>query len=375
MNFTNAFHIARLEVRLSLRDREAVFWSLLAPIAMAWLFGSLFGSSTVPSPTRVAIEGGVNPPWVTTAARELFQARNVVVVDTSNASTPRVVLPDSLIQNLTTGNAVSARIEKRKTSDRRATELSVVARQVLYTLALRSRPGWRKSPPDSAALAALVAPGPLRVTTRVPADAPRRVGGVTRQLAAMLVMFVMFQMMTFFMTLWVEDIKSGKIRRIVMSPTRPRDLFVGMLASRLVWGTLQIGVIVGMGPLVLRVPFSLPPLAFAAVIVAYMISAVSLGMVVATFFDSIEKANAAGVTIGLVLAALGGCWWPLEVVPPAMRHVAMVLPTGITMDAIEEMFVRGSNAPFPAAAVALLLGMSAVMMPIAIRRMRRQIVI
>jgi len=80
------------------------------------------------------------------------------------------------------------------------------------------------------------------------------------------------------------------------------------------------------------------------------------------------------VIASLVMAALGGCWWPLEIVPGAMRAVARVLPTGQAMDAIGEMLALGPSAPFPAVNLAVLLLMALVTMPIAVRRMRAQLV-
>jgi ABC-type multidrug transport system permease subunit len=71
--------------------------------------------------------------------------------------------------------------------------------------------------------------------------------------------------------------------------------------------------------------------------------------------------------------ALGGCWWPLEMVPGAMRAVALALPTGQAMDAIGEMLALGPQAPFPGLNIAALLVMAAIALPIAVRRMRVQL--
>jgi ABC-2 type transport system permease protein len=73
---------------------------------------------------------------------------------------------------------------------------------------------------------------------------------------------------------------------------------------------------------------------FGLVVFAFMLAAASIGMMAASFFRTSEKAGAMGVMISLVLAALGGCWWPLEIVPSAMRAVAHCLPTGQAMSAI-----------------------------------------
>ena len=48
----------------------------------------------------------------------------------------------------------------------------------------------------------------------------------------------------------------------------------------------------------------------------------------------------------MVMAALGGCWWPSEVVPRWLWHAAHVFPTAWAMDAFHALisFGRGVEA-------------------------------
>jgi ABC-type multidrug transport system permease subunit len=217
-------------------------------------------------------------------------------------------------------------------------------------------------------------PEPLILSTATLGSAPRIVTGKERQLPAMLIMFIMFQVMTFFLTLWVEDLRTGKIRRIVMSPTRPRDLLAGQLVARMVWASLQVVIILGAGSLIMGVRLNVPWVSFGIVVAAFMLTASSIGMLLGSCFKTTEKANAVGVIASLVMAALGGCWWPLEIVPGAMRAVANLLPTGQAMGAIADLMAVGPGAPFPVVNVTVLLAMTAVILPLAVRRMKSQLV-
>lgn len=369
----NWWNITRLELKLAIRDREAVIWSLIAPIIMAWLFGNMFGGDEAPGPTRVSIDRGDNPAYVATVFAGLIDGDGIAVVDSAGAA--RVVLPDSLINHLSNGGKATVAVVKDNVSSLRANAVAARAREAMFTLAFRAKKQWLETPPSSEEVAALVAEsGPLHLETKALGKKPKSVAGVEHQLPAMLVMFLMFQLMTFFMVLWVEDVKTGKIKRIVMSPTPMRDLFYAQLASRFLWGLLQVAVILGVGSFILGVHLDVPWLSFAAMLFVYMIAAISLGMFAATFFHTAEKANAVGVIAGLVMAALGGCWWPLEVVSDTMRSVALIFPTGLMMTAMENFIALGPSAPFPRANFVALAAMAAVLMPLAIRRMRRQIV-
>jgi ABC-type multidrug transport system permease subunit len=362
--------IARLEIGLALRDRESLLWSLVAPIAMAWIFGTMFDSKP-PAPTQVVIDAGLNPPVVREVVAGEFGRRGFVVGDEGI----RVVLPDSLLDRMASGRDVVARVIQGEAGDTRTQSVSACAREAMYRMVFRVAELQRLSAGDSAAGASrlLAASGPLVVAARPLGTAPKLVTGKERTLPAMLIMFIMFQVMTFFLSLWVDDLKTGKIKRIVMSPTRPRDLLLGQLAARLAWAGLQVVVILGLGSLVMGVRLHVPWLDFALVLFAFMLTAASIGMMIGSFFKSSEKAGAVGVIASLVMAALGGCWWPLEIVPGPMRAVALALPTGQAMDAVGEMLALGPAAPFPAANLVVLMLMALVTMPVAVRRMRSQL--
>jgi ABC-type multidrug transport system permease subunit len=368
----NWWKITKLELKLAARDREAVIWSLIAPVVMAWLFGNMFDSAP-PGPTTVSVTRGDNPAYVGEIVSGMLAAEGLVVVDSLAGA--EVILPDSLVAHLLGGEKVEITVNKLGASDTRARAVSVKARQTMYTLAFAAKKSWIESPPSQADVGSLVASrGPMLLESKTLGKAPKTVDGVEHQLPAMLVMFLMFQLMTFFMVLWVEDVKSGKIKRIVMSPTPLRDVFYAQLASRFLWGLLQVVIILGVGSRILGVRLEIPWGYFAAMLFVYMVAAIALGMFLATFFRTTEKANAVGVIAGLVMAALGGCWWPLEFVSATMKHVAMVFPTGLMMDAMGDFIALGTDAAFPRFNFMVLALMALVLMPLAIRRMHRQIV-
>ncbi len=359
----NWWTIAKLELTLALRDREAVVWSLVAPVAMAAIFGAMFGGNDPPSPTKVTIQAGANPPAVSAAIKSQLERRGMVVGDDGI----RVALPDSLVGRLHDGRGVTARIVKKDEGDTRVMSVSAATREALYALAF--------STPDTASAAGLVlhSEHPLVVQTSTLGQPPEVISGAERMLPSMLVMFVMFQLTTFFMLLWVDDLKTGKTKRITMSPTPTSDIVLGNVIARLLWAAFQVAVILGVGSLVLRVRLDVNWGHFIVLLAVYMLAATALGLLLGTFFKTVEKANATGVIVGLMLAALGGCWWPLEIVPGFMRMVALALPTGQAMDAIGEMTALGPSAPFPMRSVIVLGAMAVILLPIAARRMRVQL--
>ena len=368
----NWWKIAKLELRLAFKDKESVIWSLAAPIAFAWFFGTMFGIGPTPD-TRVAIDHGTNPEYVGTIFKGLLEKKGIVVLEERQAT---IVLPDSLIHSIIEGDDADIEIIRGGLGDRRVQQLSMRVREILFTLTFAVKKNWLVAAPDSAAIAALVeSNGPIYIESRHLGKVPHTASGFEHQLPAMVVMFLLFQLTTYFLVMWVQDVQSGKIKRITMSPTSVRQLFLGQVVSRFLWGCLQVLMIAGVGSLLLGVRLEWPWGYAAIMLAAYMVTAISLGLLLASFFTSLEKANAVGVITALVLAALGGCWWPLEIITSqVMRAVPMFLPTGLMMNAVGDFTAYGKDAAFPTINFLGLLAMTAVFMPLGIRRLHRQIV-
>ena len=58
----------------------------------------------------------------------------------------------------------------------------------------------------------------------------------------------------------------------------------------------------------------------------------SLAMYLANVARSEGQMSGIGVMATLTFAALGGCWWPIEVTPDWMQSLAGYLPTGWAME-------------------------------------------
>jgi len=49
------------------------------------------------------------------------------------------------------------------------------------------------------------------------------------------------------------------------------------------------------------------------------------------------------VLASAIMAALGGCWWPLEIVPATLQVIAHCVPTGWAMDALHQLISFGGG--------------------------------
>ena len=60
-----------------------------------------------------------------------------------------------------------------------------------------------------------------------------------------------------------------------------------------------------------------------------------------------------GSIVIVTMAAVGGCWWPIDLEPRWMRNVALAFPTTWAMDAFNDLMIRrrGVEAALRPAAV------------------------
>jgi ABC-type multidrug transport system permease subunit len=110
------------------------------------------------------------------------------------------------------------------------------------------------------------------------------------------------------------------------------------------------------GSLVFGVDWGANLATVAIVLAAWAAFNASLALLLANVVRTQAQMAGLGVVSSMAMAALGGCWWPIEIAPPWMRTLALGLPTGWTMDAMHRLV---NFADSPAAVVPHLLALVA----------------
>ncbi len=85
------------------------------------------------------------------------------------------------------------------------------------------------------------------------------------------------------------------------------------------------------------------PGALAIILVTSALAAAALGTTLGTLVRSSSQANGLSLMLGMVMALLGGCWYPIELFPQAVRTAVMVLPTSWAMRGMLNIVLRGQG--------------------------------
>lgn len=367
----NWWKIAKLEVLLALKDKESFIWSFVAPLLFTAFIGYAFNNEKTPGPIRIAYDGGGNPEYVGSIFKNLLEKDGIVI--SSGDNLPVLSVPDSLVYKILEGKSTNLSLRVGEES-RNARAVSAKTRKILYFLIFSVKPDWLTAPPAKEKLDSMLADtGPIGLNITQLGGTPRRPSGVERTLPSVVVMFLLFSLFTFYASLWVEDTKTGKMKRILFSPSGMKSIFAAQISSRMLWGILQVIVVGSAATLIFGIKWELPFVNAGLLVLVYMFAVTALGMLFSSFFSSPEKANAMGVVLSLAMSALGGCWWPLEIVPGFMKIAALFTPTGLAMDAFGSFLADGRAAAFPAFNVVCLGAIGIIIMPLAVHRMKRQL--
>jgi len=170
--------------------------------------------------------------------------------------------------------------------------------------------------------------------------------------------------------MFASERQQGTLRRILTTPTRKSTYLLGTLLGQVLTALVQMALLVTFGIVVMHVNWGQSPAALAVILIAAALAAAALGTMLGTFVKTEGQANGLSVMLGMSMALLGGCWYPLELFPNAVQTAVKVLPTTWAMQGMMDIVLRGGGlmAIWPAPAV--LLGFAAVFFTIGVLRFR-----
>jgi len=180
-----------------------------------------------------------------------------------------------------------------------------------------------------------------------------------------LVMFVFFTA-TFAGAQIVRERQNHTLERLMASSANRAAILGGMFAGTAAKGLVQIVIFWTMGVLVFKINLGAAPAAVILISVLTILQASAFGLMLSAFVKTERSASSIGVLTSLILAPLGGCWWPLFITPQWMQFIAKFTPHGWATTGFNKLLVFGADfkAVVPEmlvlAAFALAFGLVAV---------------
>ncbi len=377
--------VARIALARVVRDRTALFFMVALPILVILIIGATVrGFSSI----RVGVvdlgAGRAGSDLIAALGRSPdLRVSSLATVDSATRAVARgevasaVILPPGMDRDLRAGRPVEVTVLAEPANSTQQAAAAAV-RSVVDTegarvqAALFSAASGYGTYESGLARAAALQPtlGQVRADVSVVESRANTLPeGFSYSAPTMLVLFVFLNALTGG-TLIIETRRLGMYERMRAAPVRPGTIITGEALGFTVIAVAQSAIIVATGALVFGVSWGDWPAA-AALILCWALVGAGAGMLAGTLFRTPEQATAFGPAVGMALAMLGGCMWPLSIVNTVMRQVGHVAPQAWAVDAWTALLARHATFTAIVPQLAVLVGFAAAFLLLATARMRR----
>ncbi|HDP94988.1 MAG TPA: ABC transporter permease [Candidatus Aminicenantes bacterium] len=359
--------IARLDLKRMLKDKAFFFWSLAFPVFLILIFGNLYqGNGSDPKAELVVVNRDQghwgeylvaaldNPDMVIQARKEKPQKFTRILE-----------IPADFSQRIQSLQSQKLRFTKNPDASLEAAtrvETRIIQALVRLIAGVVLQPEPVPTQPEIAPLEELVsvkAGFPAGTITSIPSGFDHVIPGI-------LVHMLMILILIYGGITVMIDRQSGILTRIISGPVSRAELWKGKFLGRLLVGLLQAVMLMGLGLILFKLNLGNPTLSFL-IILLFSATMASLSIFLGSVFRKEEVIIGLAILFANLFAALGGCWWPIEVVPPVVRAVGMVVPAWWAMDAFHKVIFFHKGLETLWLHYTILLGYTALFSFLAVR--------
>jgi ABC-2 type transport system permease protein len=155
-----------------------------------------------------------------------------------------------------------------------------------------------------------------------------------------------------------DELDWGTMSRLLVAPGGFTRILLGKLAARFVVGVLQMLILLWWAHWVFGISLGSSPWAMLVLTAAAVFAVVASGMLVAGIAHSREQTVPLGLSLVMAFSAVGGLWWPLSMQPDWMSRISPLVFTTWAMRGLNDLILRerGLQAVVVPSAVLLLYG-------------------
>ncbi len=345
-----------------LRRRETLMWTFIMPVIFFYFIGSIAGGyGRMDAPDTIAVRIPESAGFLASQLAARLNRAHFRVIEEPGYFR-ELELPPDFTRALIDGRPVKVRFVRHGSGLNADDEIARINR-VVNSLATDVVALKAEGVGFSTEALVGVANRVPRITLKVSSAGKRKVApiGFEQAVPGMLVMFTMLVLLNAGgVTLLVER-RQGILRRLASAPVSRGSVVLAKWGARMSLGFVQILFAMAAGAVLFKVHWGGHLAAVMLVLGSYAAMVAVFGMLLGNFARMEGQVIGIGVILSNVLAALGGCWWPIEIAPPWAQKIALAFPTGWAMDALHKLmsFGEAPSAVLPHVAaflVAALIG-------------------
>jgi ABC-2 type transport system permease protein len=170
--------------------------------------------------------------------------------------------------------------------------------------------------------------------------------------------------------LFAYERQQGTLRRLLTTPASKATFLLGTISGQVAMALVQMLLLVGFAILVMKLNWGREPLALFVILLASALAAAAFGTTMGTFIKTESQASGLSIMFGMIFALMGGCWYPLELFPPAIQNAVKILPTTWAMQGMLDLVLRGGGLVDILPEAGVLLGFALIFFSVGVLRFK-----
>ena len=353
--------IGHTDLRLFLKHKSAYVWLFVMPLAFVYFMGfANHGPGKPYNRTPPVLVENADTNFLGRIFLDELSSQNMWLLDPTNRETAARVIRipadfTSRVLRQQQSKVQFLRHDASEEADAALIEVRLVRALIamnghlLEAATATNLPGTLT---EEKLRAVMARPNPVSLNAKFAGRKPVP-SGFNFSLPGNLVMYLMMNLLIFGGATVAAERRNGVIKRLMVHPVTRLELVMGKIYGLMLLGVVQIVFFLAVGKFLFHVNLgaNLPGVTLTLLVFAWV--AGSLGVLVGSLVAAHDRVSGICVLASLLMAALGGCWWPLEIGPPVMKTISLCLPTGWALQALHQLISFGS-------------GFDAVLLPLAV---------
>jgi ABC-2 type transport system permease protein len=353
--------IGHHDARLFLRERSSYIWLFVVPLIFVYFMGLAVGGPGGPSVARptVLIDNRDTGFLGRVFLKELGeQGLDVVGQKGVKGAERGITIPADFTQRVLGKDQVKLVFFKIEgSSDPAAALVEVRLMRALVAMNGRLIEHAVKSngaaPTEDALVALLEEPNPVSLQSSYAGRRPRPVG-FSLSLPGTLVMYLFLNLLVFGGASVANERRTGVLRRLTVNPVTRRDLVFGKMYGLMLLAGVQVVFFMIVGQYLFGVNVGENLFGIVLTLLVFSWVAASLGVLIGSLVKAEEKVVGLCLLLALPMAAIGGCWWPIEIVPKFLQYAALATPTGWALIGLHQLITFGGGLAEAGKAIVVL---------------------
>jgi ABC-type multidrug transport system permease subunit len=353
--------IGHNDLRLFLKHKSAYVWLFMVPLAFVYFMG--FANRGPGNPfnrTPPVLVENADTNFLSRIFVAELSAENIWLLDPTNreAAVRVIRIPADLTDNAQQHKPTKVQFLERNDSgeaDAALIEIRLIRALIAlngHLLEAATQTNHGAGFTEAQLREIMAKPNPVSLNARFAGRQPSP-SGFNFSLPGNLVMYLMMNLLIFGGVAIAAERRSGVIKRLMVLPITRGELVMGKIYGLMLLGVVQILFFLAVGKYLFHVNLGANLPAVALTLVVFTWVAGSLGVLVGSLSVAEDRVVGICVLASLLMAALGGCWWPLEIGPPTMKTIALCTPNGWALLALHQLISFGN-------------GFSEVLLPLAV---------